>query len=102
MKRIAVFSVLILSFVLGYSQTNGTPENKTKVVLELVTNILDIYDMDFETLMQYSKIRENPVDTKGQPDMKKELILQVVMDMVDLYDIDLNMLIQAKSIEIKE
>jgi hypothetical protein len=102
MKRIVVFSIFIVSFLCVQSQERDTSENKAKVVLELVTNILDIYDMDLETLMQYSKIRENPLDQSGQPDLKKELVLQVVMDMVDLYEIDLNMLIQAKSIIIKE
>lgn len=81
----------------GYTFSQDTGE-KQKIVLEMVTNILDIYDMDLQTLMLYQEIREQPA---ANPADKREIVLQIVTDIVNLYDIDLKLLINSTATEVK-
>lgn len=94
MKKL--FLALLLYSSLAFSQEQ---DEKQKIVLEMVTNILDIYEMDLSTLMQYQSIREQN-SGNGNANDKREIVLQIVTDMVKLYDIDLSLLMNSTTKEL--
>lgn len=100
MKKIAILGLVF--FIFGssiFSQEKKEKAPSEEVVVEIVTNLLDIYDLDLEMLIEYQSVRENTPAEKGS---KKEYVFQVVVDLMKLYDMDLEVLLNTNKIEINK
>lgn len=99
MTKYLVVLLFIVNILGGVAQEQ-IKDSKEQVVLEMVVNILDVYDMDLSMLMEYDKIKS--VEQDDPVEEKRKVVLEIVMDMAKLYDIDIKLLLNSDKIDIKK